>query len=126
MERYNTDLMQTEEYQAEQLRNEKKWDDDNAPENLEALKKLRRHMPVNIKNMSEAELTNQPTPNGKFLPNAIAKKFKRTNVLQCLRLNPADLERMHPSTLENMRVTGLTLTERRAIYAHLKVLVPKW
>jgi hypothetical protein len=126
MERYNTALMLTEEYQAEQLRIEKKWEDDNAPENLEALKKLRRHMPVNIKNMSEAELTNQPTPNGKFLPNAIAKKFKRTNVLQCLRLNPADLERMHPSTLENMRVTGLTLTERRAIYAHLKVLGPKW
>jgi phosphoribosylaminoimidazole-succinocarboxamide synthase len=126
MERYNTALMLTEEYQADQARTEKKWEDDNWPENLEALKKLRRHMPVMIRNMSEAELTNQPSPNGKFLPKAIAKKFKRTNVLQCLRLNPDDLERMHPSTLENMRVTGLTLTERRALYAHLKVLGPRW
>jgi len=126
MERYNTAMMLTDEYQAEQNRLEKKWDDDNAADNLEALKKIRRHMPVQIRNMSEAELTNNPSPNGKFLPKSIAKKFKRTNVLQCLRLNPDDIERMHPSTLENMRVTGLTLTERRALYCHLKVLGPRW
>ena len=126
MERYNTALMLTEEYQAEQDRLEKKWEDDNAPGNLEAVKKIRRHMPVKIRHMSEADLTNNPSPNGKFLPKAIAKKFKRTNVLQCLRINPDDLERMHPSTLENMRVTGLTLTERRALYHHLKPLGPKW
>jgi hypothetical protein len=83
-------------------------------------------MPVKIRNFSEAELTNNPTPNGKFLPKAIAKKFKRTNVLQLLRLNPDDIERMHPSTLENMRVAGLTLTERRALYWHLKPIGPKW
>jgi hypothetical protein len=56
----------------------------------------------------------------------MAKKFKRTNVLQLLRLNPEDVLRMHPSTLENMRVTGLTLTERRALYAHLKDIGPRW
>jgi hypothetical protein len=33
---------------------------------------------------------------------------------------------MHPSTLENMRVTGLTLTERRALYVHLKDVGPRW
>eukprot|EP00522_Entomoneis_paludosa_P003427 CAMPEP_0172474322 /NCGR_PEP_ID=MMETSP1065-20121228/69300_1 /TAXON_ID=265537 /ORGANISM="Amphiprora paludosa, Strain CCMP125" /LENGTH=2018 /DNA_ID=CAMNT_0013232501 /DNA_START=332 /DNA_END=6388 /DNA_ORIENTATION=+ len=126
MERFNTALMLTEEYQAEQDRIERKWEDDNAPGNLEALKMIRRHMPVKIRHMSEADLTNTPSPNGKFLPKAIAKKFKRTNVLQALRLNPDDLERMHPSTLENMRVTGLTLTERRALYCHLKPLGPKW
>lgn len=126
MERYNTALMLTEEYQAEQDRLEKKWEDDNRADNLEALKKIRRHMPVKIRHMSEAELCNTPSPNGKFLPKAIAKKFKRTNVLQAIRLNPDDLERMHPSTLENMRVTGLTLTERRALYYHLQSLGPKW
>jgi SOS response regulatory protein OraA/RecX len=126
MERYNTALMLTEEFQAEQDRLEKKWEDDNAPGNLEALKKIRRHMPVKIRHMSEADLTNNPTPNGKFLPKAIAKKFKRTNVLQLLRINPDDIERMHPSTLENMRVTGLTLTERRALYCHLKPIGPRW
>lgn len=126
MERYNTALMLTDEYQKEQDRLEQKWEDDNAADNLEALKKIRRHMPVKIRHMSEAELTNTPSPNGKFLPKAIAKKFKRTNVLQAIRLNPDDLERMHPSTLENMRVTGLTLTERRALYCHLKPLGPKW
>ena len=126
MERYNTALMLTDEYQKEQERIEQQWEDDNAADNLEALKKIRRHMPVKIRHMSEAELTNTPSPNGKFLPKAIAKKFKRTNVLQAIRLNPDDLERMHPSTLENMRVTGLTLTERRALYCHLKPLGPKW
>mmetsp|Transcript_15018 Transcript_15018/g.28687 ORF Transcript_15018/g.28687 Transcript_15018/m.28687 type:complete len:2096 (-) Transcript_15018:105-6392(-) len=126
MERYNTALMLTDEYQKEQDRIERKWEEDNAPGNLEALKKIRRHMPVKIRHMSEAELCNTPSPNGKFLPKATAKKFKRTNVLQAIRLNPDDLERMHPSTLENMRVTGLTLTERRALYCHLKPLGPKW
>jgi hypothetical protein len=83
-------------------------------------------MPVKIRHMSEAQLCSDPSPNGKFLPKAIAQKFKRTNVLQSLRLNPDDIERMHPSTLENMRVTGLTLTERRAIYLHYERLGPKW
>jgi hypothetical protein len=126
MERYNTALMISEEYQVEQERKEKEWEEANWPKNLEALKMIRRHMPVNIRSMSEAELTGNPSPNGKFLPAVIAKKFKRTNVLQILRLNPDDIERMHPSTLENMRVTGLTLTERRALYAHLKILGPRW
>jgi hypothetical protein len=126
MERYNTALMVSEEYQAEQERLEREWEESNLTANLEALKKVRRHMPVMIRNMSEAELTNTPTPNGKFLPNAIAKKFKRTNILQCLRLNPDDIERMHPATVEGFRVTGLTLTERRALYLHLKPIGPKW
>jgi hypothetical protein len=126
MERYNTALVLSEEYQAEQDRLELKWEADNMPYNIEALKKIRRHMPVNIRNLSEAELTKNPSPNGKYLPLEIAKKFKRTNILQCLRLNPDDLECMHPATLENMRVTGLTLTERRALYIHFKPLGPKW
>jgi len=126
MERFNTALMLTDEFQAEQNRLERKWEKDNEAANLEALKKLRRHMPVNIRHLSEAELTTTPSPNGKYLPKTIAKKFKRTNILQCLRLNPDDLERMHPSTLENMRVTGLTLTERRALYLHFQPLGPKW
>jgi hypothetical protein len=126
MERYNTALVLSEEYQAEQDRLELKWEADNEPYNIEALKKIRRHMPVNIRNLSEAELTKNPSPNGKYLPLEIAKKFKRTNILQCLRLNPDDLECMHPATLENMRVTGLTLTERRALYIHFKPLGPKW
>jgi len=83
-------------------------------------------MPVNIRNLSEAALTSTPSPNGKYLPKPMAKKFKRTNVLMLIRLDPDDIERMHPSTLENMRVTGLTLTERRALYAHLEPVAPKW
>eukprot|EP00529_Nitzschia_sp_RCC80_P002260 CAMPEP_0113508630 /NCGR_PEP_ID=MMETSP0014_2-20120614/37128_1 /TAXON_ID=2857 /ORGANISM="Nitzschia sp." /LENGTH=1734 /DNA_ID=CAMNT_0000404373 /DNA_START=378 /DNA_END=5580 /DNA_ORIENTATION=- /assembly_acc=CAM_ASM_000159 len=126
MEKYNSALLLTDEYVAEQDRLEKKWESDNAPGNLEALKKLRRHMPVEVRNMSEAQLTSEPSPNGKYLPNAIAKKFKRTNVLQIIRRSPDDIVRMHPSTLENMRVTGLTLTERRALYEHLRGVGPQW
>jgi hypothetical protein len=83
-------------------------------------------MPVNVRNMSEAALSSQPSPNGKFLPKSIAKRFKRTNCLQLLRIDPEDIVKMHPSILENMRVTGLTLTERRAIYHHLKDVGPRW
>jgi hypothetical protein len=126
MEKYNNALLMTDEYQAEQDRLEKKWEEDNAPGNLEALKMLRRHMPIEVRNMSEAQLTTEPTPNGKYLPTATAKKFKRTNVLQLIRRDPDDIVRMHPSTLENMRVTGLTLTERRGLYEHLRPAGPQW
>ena len=126
MEKYNSALLITDEYLAEQNRIEKKWEDDNAAGNLEALKKLRKHMPVEVRNMSEAQLTNEPSPNGQYLPKATAKKFKRTNVLQIVRRDPDDIVRMHPSTLENMRVTGMTLTERRAVYEHLRPCGPKW
>ena len=126
MEKYNSALLITDEYLAEQDRIEKKWESDNAADNLQALQKLRRHMPVEVRNMSEAQLTNEPTPNGKYLPKNIAKKFKRTNVLQIIRRDPDDIVRMHPSTLENMRVTGMTLTERRAVYEHLRPCGPKW
>eukprot|EP00980_Cylindrotheca_fusiformis_P031792 scaffold26981_cov157-Cylindrotheca_fusiformis.AAC.1 len=126
MEKYSNALVLTDEYQAEEKRKEKEWEDTNAPENLEALKKLRRHMPVEVRNMSEAQLTNDPSPNGQYLPAGTAKKFKRTNVLQIIRRDPDDLARMHPSTLENMRVTGLTLTERRAVYEHVRGIGPIW
>lgn len=32
----------------------------------------------------------------------------------------------YPSVFENLRVTGLTLTERRALYQHLKVIGIRW
>ena len=126
MEKYNTALTLTDEWIEDQEEQEQKWEDDNAPENEEALKQLRRHMPVNVKSLSEAQLSSDLTPNGKVLPVVIAKKFKRTNVLQLIRTNPDDLVRVHPSTLENLRVTGLTLTERRAIYAHVRSIGPRW
>ena len=47
-----------------------------------SLKNIRRHMPVNIKRLSEEQLTYDETPNGKYLPKKIAKRFKRINVLQ--------------------------------------------
>ena len=60
------------------------------------------------------------------LPKAIGRKFKRTNILMILRTDPSVIESMHPSSLEAMRTTGLTLTERRAIHEHLKFVAPKW
>lgn len=126
MDKYNNALTMTDEYMKAQEARERKWEEENEAANLEALIKLRRHMPVNVRHLSEAALTEEPTPNGKFLPKPMAKKFKRTNVLQLLRLNPDDIFKMHPSTLENLRVVGLTLTERRALYLHLQDIGPKW
>lgn len=126
MERFSTALVLTDEYIAKQEEKETIWEKENESSNMEALKKLRRHMPVAVKSMSEAQLCSQPTPNGKVLPMVIARKFKRTNVLQLLRTSPEDITRMHPSTLEQMRVVGMTLTERRAMHAHLKDVGPRW
>ena len=126
MEKYQSALLASDEYQQVIRRREKEWEDKIAPENQKALIKLRRHMPVNIRNVSEAELSSKLTPNGKTLPVAIVKKLKRTNVLQLIRLSPEYIENVHFANLEGMSLSGLTLTENRALYEHIRVLGPKW
>lgn len=126
MEKYMTALQLSDEWVREQEELERYWEASITIANEEALKKIRRHMPVDVRNRSEGALIMEPSPNGKYLPANIAKKFKRTNVLQLLRTAPEDIIPMHAATLENLRVTGLTLTERRAIYHHLKVVGQRW
>jgi hypothetical protein len=126
MQKYVTALMLTDEWAEEQAMAEQKWEADIHADNVAALSKVRRHMPVHVRSMTEDELTSEPTPNGKTLPKAIVRKFKRTNIMQLVRMDPEEMERMHPSLLEGMRTTGLTLTERRALYEHLKNVGAKW
>uniref|UniRef100_A0A7S1BT04 Uncharacterized protein n=1 Tax=Corethron hystrix TaxID=216773 RepID=A0A7S1BT04_9STRA len=126
MEKYNAALLMTDEYAEEQRLKEQQWQDENRADNNAARQKLWRHMDVQIKNMSEEKLKNKVTPNGKKLPTNILRRFKRTNVLQLLRTNPEDITRVHPSFLDNLRVTGMTLTERRAIHVHLADLAVEW
>ena len=85
-----------------QERVEKKWEDDNAAGNLAALKKLRRRMSVEEQNLSQ------------------------DNILRLILLNVNDIVGMHPTTLEKMNTTGLTLTERRAIYEVLRPAGREW
>ena len=126
MSKYFTALMLTDEYAEEQRLVESNWEESIEADNIAALRRVRSHMPVNIRNMTEEELICNSTPNGKTLPKAMAVRFKRTNVLQLIRVNPLDLERMHPSLIEGLRSTGLTLTERRALHEHLKDVGAKW
>ncbi|OQR84786.1 hypothetical protein ACHHYP_12825 [Achlya hypogyna] len=126
MEKYNGALMLTDEYAAEQARKEQEWEDENKEANEFAVKAIRRMMPVDIKSKSEAQLQADPTPNGKKFSREIALKYKRTNVLEILRTDPADLAKTHPSVLENLRVTGLTVTERRALHMHLREIAETW
>jgi hypothetical protein len=126
MEKFMTALQLTDEWVTEQEELERRWEESITLGNEEAVKKLRRHIPVDVRNRSEAMLSSQPAPNGKYLPKSTAKKFKRTNVLQLLRIDPVDIVPMHAATLENLRVTGLTLTERRALHHHLKDVGLRW
>lgn len=126
LDKYNNAMMLTKEWAKEQESKEREWEAAISPKNYAALQQVWRHIPVNIRDLSEADLTRQPTPNGQLLPKTMAKKFKRTNILMLLRMDPASIEPMHPSSLEAMRTTGLTLTERRAIHEHLKDIAPKW
>eukprot|EP00529_Nitzschia_sp_RCC80_P008035 CAMPEP_0113513062 /NCGR_PEP_ID=MMETSP0014_2-20120614/39658_1 /TAXON_ID=2857 /ORGANISM="Nitzschia sp." /LENGTH=1242 /DNA_ID=CAMNT_0000409433 /DNA_START=167 /DNA_END=3895 /DNA_ORIENTATION=+ /assembly_acc=CAM_ASM_000159 len=126
LSKYSTALMLTDEYAEEQKRNEQEWEESIEEGNIAALRKLRAHMPVNVRNLTEEELSTTPSPNGKTLPKPFARKFKRTNVLQLVRVNPDDIERMHPSLLEGIRTTGLTLTERRALHHHLRDVASRW
>ena len=126
IQKYESALVLTDEYKEQEMQQEVIWEDTNKTANEEALKKLRKHMPVNIRQMSEVMLTQTASPNNKYLPKAIAKKFLRTNVLQLLRRDPEDIIRVHPSTLKSLRVIGLTLTERRALHAHLLPCGEAW
>ncbi|KAL9183825.1 hypothetical protein ACHAXT_004681 [Thalassiosira profunda] len=119
MDKYNSALTTSDEYIAEGRAKEDQWEKDTSEGNRAALRAVRRHMPVEVRNYSEARLTDEATPNGKSLPKVIAKKFKRCNVLQLLRMDPTSIARSHPASLENYRVNGMTLTERRAVYCHL-------
>ena len=102
------------------------WEHQHEVDNLAALTRIRRHMAVNIKSATEAQLSSETTPNGKVLPKRFAKKFKATNVLQLIRMGPGDIEQMHPATLENLCIDGLTLTEARALHAHLRPVGEYW
>jgi len=119
LEHFSAAMMLTDEWQQEQEKAEQNWELDNKAENWMALQQLRRHMPVNVRRMTTCELA-------ATLPMDLVKRFKRTDVLTLLRMDPGEIERMHPSMLENMHVTGLTLTERRALHAHLSGVAVKW
>ena len=57
MEKYNNALVTSEEYITEGQSKEKQWEKDVSENNRQALMAVRRHMPVNIKNYSESQLT---------------------------------------------------------------------
>jgi hypothetical protein len=126
MAKYSTAMMLTDQWAEEQRRLAEEWEEAVKVDNLIAIKQVRSHMPVNVRSMTEVALTTEPSPSGKILPKQFAKKFKRTNVLQLLRVNPEDIEKMHPNYFEGMRTTGLTLTERRALYEHMKGIGARW
>ena len=119
MAKYQAALMASDEYRRETERREREWEDRIRPAGREALKALRRHMPVNIRKMTTDELSAK-------IPAAMAKKFKRTNVLQLIRVNPNDVAKFHYSNFEGLSLSGLTLFERRALYEHLHCVGPKW
>jgi len=126
LDKYNSALMCTKEWEQEMILKEHQWEKMVSQANYKALQQILCHMPVNVKNMSETDLSALLTPNGKILPMAIIKKFKRTNILMILRIDPDTIESMHPSSLESMRTTSLTLTERRALHYHLTAVASKW
>ncbi|CAB9498843.1 expressed unknown protein [Seminavis robusta] len=119
MTKYSAALMASDEYRRETERREREWEASVREKNREALKQIRRHMPVEVRKMTEAELAQK-------IPKAIARKFKRTNVLQLIRVNPNDVAKFHHSNFEGLSLSGMTLTERRALYEHLHAVGPQW
>ncbi|EEY53257.1 uncharacterized protein PITG_06898 [Phytophthora infestans T30-4] len=126
MEKYHMALVMTDEYIEEQRRQEQEWEDANEEANVEALLLLRSAIPVDISRLSEKELNGLVTPTGATFPAELARRLKRTNVLQLLRADPKTIVKMHPSVIEGYRTTGLTLLERRALHAVLKEPFKEW
>ena len=124
--KYSAALMMTDEYAQESTRKEEEWEARNKLDNLEALSAVRSCMPVQVKKRSIEQLMNEASPNGKFMKNNMAAKFKRSNVLVLLRDEPAAIIRSHPSTFESLAISGLSITERRALHVHLKDVAETW
>ena len=115
MEKYNTALVLTDEYIQEQQALEDRWHAGHEGENHQALCRLRQILPVNLAILTEQDLITRHD-----FSTTLARKLKqRTNVLELLRVHPAEIQRMHPSILESYRVTNLSILERRAIHAVL-------
>ncbi|EQC40024.1 hypothetical protein SDRG_02683 [Saprolegnia diclina VS20] len=119
MERYNTALMMTDEYMEAERQKELQWELQHCATNEAALRQLRCCMPVNLSVLTEKDLSACIGPD-------LAKKLKRTNVLQLLRVDPKTITRMHPSVIEAYRLTGLSVLERRALHVVLATPAAEW
>lgn len=126
MEKYNTALVMTDEYIEEERHREARFEDEHYAANERALLLLRSAIPVDISRLSEHQLKTLVTPSGNVFPADLAKRLKRTNVLQLLRVDPKDIVRMHPSVIEGYRTTGLTLLERRALHVVMQRPFMEW
>lgn len=126
MEKYHMALVMTDEYIEEQRRQEQEWEEANERANREALRLLRSAIPVDTVRLSERELIEIVTPTGKKFPPELARRLKRTNVLQLLRTDPRTIVKMHPSVIEGYRTSGLSLLERRALHAVMKGPFKEW
>ncbi|RLN14814.1 hypothetical protein BBJ28_00016266 [Nothophytophthora sp. Chile5] len=126
MEKYHTALVMTDEYIEEQRRQEFEWEQANRVANIDAARLLRSAIPVDISWLSEKDLTRLETPTGAVFPAELARRLKRTNVLQLLRVNPKTIVKMHPSVIEGYRTTGLTLLERRALHHVMQEPFQEW
>ncbi|GMF13880.1 unnamed protein product [Phytophthora lilii] len=126
MEKYHMALVMTDEYIEEQRRQEQEWEDANRDANLAALRLLRSAIPVNVSRLTEKNLIELVTPTGAKFPAELARRVKRTNVLQLVRTDPKTIVKMHPSVIEGYRTTGLTLLERRALHAVMQGPFQEW
>jgi hypothetical protein len=127
LEEYGAEYMLSQIHDEAQRAREAKWEDANHEMNRHALVSVRRYMPVHVRTMTVSSLARTLSPNGKVLPENVARKFKvSATILQLLRIDPQDIERMHPSVLEDLRMVDLTLVERRALHCHLKGVGEKW
>ncbi|CAK4268279.1 unnamed protein product [Aphanomyces euteiches] len=121
MEKYNTALMTTDEYLAEKAAEERRWHDAHTAANTAALRLVRTCIPVNVSVLSEKQLVAQV---GAAPP--LARRLKRTNVLELCRVPPGTIRRMHPSIIESYRLSGLGLLERRALHVVLAAPAAEW
>jgi hypothetical protein len=121
MQKYLSALLLTDEFAQEQRDAAEAWEQKHAEANQAALDAIRKHMPLDIRTLSQQQLLED-----RGIPKAMVQKFRRTNVLQLLRVDPTVVAKWHPSTLEAFRVTGLTLTERRAIHCYLLPVAKVW
>lgn len=126
MEKYHTALLLTDEYIDEQRRKEQAWEAANRESNAAAAQLLWSAIPVDISQLSERELVERPAPTGVEFPSELARRLKRTNVLQLLRVDPQTIVKMHPSVVEAYRTTGLALIERRALHHILQAPFREW
>lgn len=112
MDKWDNAIKMNPEYAKEQEEKARKWDEDNRPKCVAALRLMRGLIPPDVKDVSKKNLVEV-----KGLPKELAKRIWDKKILWLVRQHPDDIATVHIADLNNKYSNqGLDIVEMRALW----------